>query len=89
MLFDPVSTYLYISVRSVSKFDMNCDVLDSPIHVSSPIGESIIVIHVYRACLILFMDFQTYYDLVILDMIDFDIILGLTWLSPLLCCVEL
>ena len=28
------------------------------------------------------MDFHTWGDLVILDMTDFDIILGLTWLSP-------
>ena len=28
------------------------------------------------------MGFQTWADLVILDMIDFDIILGMTWLSP-------
>ena len=28
------------------------------------------------------MGFQTWDDLVILDMIDFDIIIGMNWLSP-------
>lgn len=28
------------------------------------------------------MGFRTWADLVILDMIDFDLILGMTWLSP-------
>ena len=29
-----------------------------------------------------FVGNNTYVDLVILDMVDFDVILGMTWLSP-------
>ncbi|WMV42247.1 hypothetical protein MTR67_035632 [Solanum verrucosum] len=47
-----------------------------------PAGKSIIVTHAYCVGPILFMGFQTGADLVILDMTDFDIILGMTWLSP-------
>ena len=53
-----------------------------PIRVSTPVGESMIVEKVYRSCLVTFMGNNTHVDLVILEIVDFDVILGMTWLSP-------
>lgn len=39
-----------------------------------------VVTHVYHACSTLVMDFYTQVDWIILEMLDFDIILGITWL---------
>ena len=41
-----------------------------------------IVEKVYRSCLVTFVGSKTYVDFIILDMVDFDVILGITWLSP-------
>ena len=56
-LFDPGLTHSYVPVRFTSDFEM-CDILDVSIHVSTPVGESIIVTPVYRACSILLWDFR-------------------------------
>ena len=53
-----------------------------PIRVSTPVGESVVVEKVYRSWLVNFVGINTYVDLVILEMVDFDVILGMTWLSP-------
>ena len=45
-------------------------------------GESVIVEKVYRSCLVTFVGSNTHVDLVILEMVDFNVILGMTWLSP-------
>ena len=55
-----------------------------PIRVSTPVGESVIVEKVHRSCLVNFVGSNTYVDLVILEMVDFDVILGMTWLSQIL-----
>ena len=53
-----------------------------PISVSTPVGESVVVEKVYRSSLVTFVGSNTYVDLIILKMVDFDVILGMTWLSP-------
>ncbi|XP_059306316.1 uncharacterized protein LOC132057727 [Lycium ferocissimum] len=82
VLFDPGSTYSYVSAFHVVGWDLPCDSIDIPVHVSTPVGDSVIVDRVYRSCLVTFMGYDTWVDLMILDMVDFDIILGMSWLSP-------
>ena len=53
-----------------------------PIRVSTLVGESVIVEKVYRSCLVTFVGSNAHVYLVILEMVDFDVILGMTWLSP-------
>lgn len=59
-------------------FDMISDMLDSPIYVSFLVGDSVTVSEVYLNCSELFMGSHTLVERVILDMLDFHIILGLT-----------
>ena len=82
VLFDPGSTFSYVSSSFATSLNLHCELLDISICVSTPVGESVIIEKVYRSCLVLFVGSNTYVDLVILEMVDFDVILGMTWLSP-------
>ena len=81
VLFDPGSTFSYVSSSFANGLNLHCDLLDILIRVSTLVGESVIVERIYRSCLVTFVESNTYVDLVILEMVDFDVILGMTWLS--------
>ena len=81
VLFDPGSTFSYVSSSFATGLNLHCELLDMPICVSTPVGESVIVEKVYRSCLVTFMGSNTHVDLIILEMVDFDVILGMTCLS--------
>ncbi|XP_070025609.1 uncharacterized protein [Nicotiana sylvestris] len=58
------------------------DSLSSPIYRSTLVGDSLIMDPVYQSCLITLSGFETKADLLLLSMVDFDVILGMDWLSP-------
>ncbi|XP_069143439.1 uncharacterized protein [Solanum lycopersicum] len=81
VLFNPGSIFSYVYYSFDTSLDLYCDLLDMPICVSTLVGESVIVEKVYRSCLVTFVGSNTHVDLIILEMVDFDVILGMTWLS--------
>ena len=59
VLFDSGSTFSYVSSSFSTGLDLYCDLLDMPIRVSTPAGESVIVEKVYRSCLVTFVGIKT------------------------------
>ncbi|XP_070005266.1 uncharacterized protein [Nicotiana sylvestris] len=53
----------------------------SSVHVSMPVGNTIMVDRVYRLCVMIIRGLETRVDLLLLSMVDFDVILGDDWLS--------
>ncbi|XP_070045819.1 uncharacterized protein [Nicotiana tomentosiformis] len=82
LLFDPGSTYSYVSSYFSPYLGISRDPLSFPIYVSKTIGDCIIVDCVYRSCLVVLGGFETRAGLLLLNMLDFDIILGMNKLSP-------
>lgn len=58
------------------------NLLNTHVHVSTLIGDSETIDKLYLSCSIMFIRHQIWADLVILYIVDFDIIVGLSWLSP-------
>ncbi|XP_070057090.1 uncharacterized protein [Nicotiana tomentosiformis] len=81
ILFDPGSTYLYVSSYFASYLVMSHDSLATLVYMSTPVGDSIMMDHVYRSCVVTIGGYETRVDLLLLNMVDFDVILSMDWLS--------
>ena len=77
VLFDPGSTFSYVCTYLVAEFDMICDSMTVPILVSTPVGNPLVVDRLYRSCLVPLGGYDTWVDLIIWGMVDFDVILGM------------
>ena len=74
--FDPGSTYSYISVYCAPRLSIIPELLVEPLRVSSPVGDSLVVDQVFRSCVVTIQRRDTRVDLILLDMVDFDLIVG-------------
>ncbi|XP_070044830.1 uncharacterized protein [Nicotiana tomentosiformis] len=82
ILFDLGSIYSYMSSYFASYMVMPRDSLSAHVYMSMSVGDSIIVYHVYRSCVVSIGSLETSVDLLRLDMADFDVILGMDWMLP-------
>ncbi|XP_070032320.1 uncharacterized protein [Nicotiana tomentosiformis] len=82
VLFDPGYTYSYVSSMFAYFLGVYRESLGTPIYVSTPVGDSVVVYRIYRSCIVTFCGYKTRANLLLLDMTDFEVILGMDWLSP-------
>ena len=80
VLLDPGSTLSYVTPYVAVGFGFGPDVIAEPFLVSTSVGDSIMARRVYRNCVVSIFSRYTEADLIELDMIDFDAILGMDWL---------
>ncbi|XP_075074479.1 uncharacterized protein LOC142162073 [Nicotiana tabacum] len=79
-LMDPGSTFSYVTPYFALDFGIEPEQLFEPFSVPTPMGDPIIASHIYRGCVIIIKDQETIIDLIELEMIDFDVIMGMDWL---------
>ena len=79
-LLDPGSSFSYVTPLIAVNFEMSPEIIPEPILVSTPVGDSIVAQKVYKKYSVTVLQRVLLADLVELDMVDFDVILGMDWL---------
>lgn len=81
VLIDPVATHSFVAHSFAHNADVRLTALREELAISIPTGAVITVGVVYRNSLALVGDVCLEADLIPLDMVDLDIILGMDWLA--------
>ncbi|XP_074342902.1 uncharacterized protein LOC141680626 [Apium graveolens] len=81
VLFDTGSTHSVVSLSFVRHLDVAPSLLYPHMSISTPMGNSVVISDVYRECLIAVGDRNYKVNLLLMEMHDFDVILGMDWLS--------
>ena len=81
VLFDPGSTHSFVSCAFAKNHDKSPELLDFELSVSTPIGDTLMTNIGLKSCIICIEGIELLADLVLLDMYDFDVILGMDCLA--------
>src|SRR5215813_11619975 len=88
VLFDPGATYSFASPHFASRLSRESERLDTPLSVMTPVGRATVADRVIPSCRVQVGDFEYSVDLILLDMLEFDVILGMDWLSSCYASVD-
>ena len=80
-LVDPGATHSFASKPFLDRFQIETQPLEGRMRVSLPAGDPLLVDRVVRDIRVLIEEQEFPVDLVALDMRDFDVVLGMDWLS--------
>ena len=80
-LIDPGSTCSFVAYDFALKSHSNIETLGYNICVSMPAGGTVIVDKVVKSCLVIINGNALHADLVVIKLKEFDVILGMDWLS--------
>ncbi|XP_026377769.1 uncharacterized protein LOC113272078 [Papaver somniferum] len=81
ILFDTGATHSFISAKLVRMVNISMKVCDIPLCVSTPTSSMVELSNKVDACPIMIGDVEHLADLYVLEMVPYDVILGMDWLS--------
>ena len=88
VLIYPNSTHSYVCTEHFFDKMPSVEQLEYDMHVTSPLGHSVRVNRVYKNCPLVIHDRELFVDLIALPFHEFDLILGMDWLSKHRAIIE-
>ncbi|XP_073061844.1 uncharacterized protein [Primulina eburnea] len=81
VLFDCGATHSFISKRFTKKLGLILEILVEPFRIASPTSKTIETHKIHRNCIVYINEHTFNAELIQVNMVEFDIILGMDWLS--------
>ena len=81
VLFDSGASHSFIAASVVIKLGLEVETLEEPLYVSYPLGIRARIRMICRGCELEISGTLLTVDLRIMDMLEFDVILGMDWLT--------
>ena len=81
MLFDYGASHSFIAASVVIKLGLEVETLEEPLYVSSPLGIKERIGMICRGCELEILRILLTVDMRVMDMLEFDDILGMDWLT--------
>ena len=81
MLFDYGASHSFIAVSIMIELGLEVEALEEPLYVSSPLGISMRIGMICRGCGLEISGILLTVDLRVMDMSEFNVILGMDWLT--------
>ena len=88
ILFDSGASHSFISRAFMLLLHLTPTILEDPLSVATPLGDFSVLDRICRRCVVSLDDMQFRADLIVLPMSEFDIILGMDWLSSYLVSID-
>ena len=80
VLFESGASHSFIVESCVRVLGLEVETLDEPLHVSSPLGTKARIYRICRGCELEISGILLTVDLRVMDMSEFEVILGIDWL---------
>ena len=88
VLFDSGASHSFIVASVVIELGLEVEALEEPFYVSSPLGIRARIGMICRGCELEISGILLIVDLRVIDMLEFDVILGMDWLTAYMVVIN-